>query len=312
MTTGYQTTIALALMLGAGACGPKATTLPTRRFDPATAPSISSIEPLPACSDPFADATESVIDTIVVEVEAGYELRDIPGEVLQQLATGLASAIELPSPLPMPPVLRQNADWLNGVQGFAGEAFIAIDKTGARPPKIGQSTLSPTLDSALLWASARMVADPPIALLKAAKGKKQPALFARLRTAGVAEPPPKVESIEPALLPVARVPLAPVRIRKIALSRVAAAARELRPPRFPMDMQYVYGRGGKATYEFVIGPDGRVVPGTLRIVSATNTSFAYASYRAFDDARFIPAAKTDCALATLVAQPFIFTMEPPH
>jgi protein TonB len=60
---------------------------------------------------------------------------------------------------------------------------------------------------------------------------------------------------------------------------------------------------GRVLLEFVVDPDGRVRPGSVRVVESTNEQFSEASLRVAERFRFRPARVGDQAVAVLVTVP---------
>jgi TonB family protein len=59
-------------------------------------------------------------------------------------------------------------------------------------------------------------------------------------------------------------------------------------PVYPQDLRR-RGVEGNAVVEYVIAKDGRVEPGTVRVLSATDPAFGMSARRIFRDAQFRPA-----------------------
>ena len=112
-----------------------------------------------ACANVFA-GSPTVVDSLVLVATPGYKLKDVADPGMKNLAIGIATSLELPTPLALPPVVnlwhRNGAVMgtpVNPSQGFAAEAALDIDRRGAvTKVALSQSSLSPALDSALLRA----------------------------------------------------------------------------------------------------------------------------------------------------------------
>jgi hypothetical protein len=57
---------------------------------------------------------------------------------------------------------------------------------------------------------------------------------------------------------------------------------------------------------FVVGPDGRVVPGTVEVERLAPLAFIKAAYESLDRQRFVPATVNGCPVAQQVDYPFAF------
>lgn len=67
---------------------------------------------------------------------------------------------------------------------------------------------------------------------------------------------------------------------------------------------------GDVTAQFVVGEDGLVVPGTIRVVEATDIGFANSVIRSLEDARFSPGLIGGCAVPVLMTNWFSFRLGP--
>ena len=95
----------------------------------------------------------------------------------------------------------------------------------------------------------------------------------------------------------------------------ARFTRELEPDRnrssrlgFPRGLLHSKVEGD-ATVQFVVGGDGIVVPGTVRVVGATDRGFADEAVRALKGARFFPGEIVDCPVPVLTSVRFAFRID---
>lgn len=78
------------------------------------------------------------------------------------------------------------------------------------------------------------------------------------------------------------------------------------PPIGYPDSLWRAGRGGRVVLELVVGTDGEVEPGTVRIVSSTHPAFAEAARVALSVSYFTPAVLGRRAVRQLVQLPIVF------
>jgi TonB family protein len=77
---------------------------------------------------------------------------------------------------------------------------------------------------------------------------------------------------------------------------------------FPAD-QLAKGMDGDVSVQYVVGRDGRVTPGTIRLVGATERGFADRILRTLKDARFFPAEIEGCPVPALVTDIHAFRID---
>ena len=88
-------------------------------------------------------------------------------------------------------------------------------------------------------------------------------------------------------------------------SIVMANAEGSKPVRFPRELLSA-GMEGRVTIQFVVGRDGRIVPGTIRLLGTTDRGFAAGVYRATEGLRFVPGEIARCPVPVLAVQSFEF------
>jgi len=78
-------------------------------------------------------------------------------------------------------------------------------------------------------------------------------------------------------------------------------------PKYPRHLAAA-DKGGEVRIEFVVGGNGRAVPGTVRLIGATDRGFADAVFASVNKLRFSPAQIGGCPVPSLVRQAFEFTI----
>lgn len=259
-----------------------------------------------ACANVFAGGT-MVVDSLVLVATPGYKLEDVADPGMKNLAIGIATSLELPTPLALPPVVnlwhRNGAVMgvpVNPSQGFAAEALLEIDRDGAvTKVALSQTSLAAALDSALLNAviSGTALGLPP-QLTAAARRAGGGVVFVSLQSIP-GQPPASRFANQPHI---GWVPVAGLRAPTVALT--SEPSGHFRVPEYPEALQRE-GIEGRTVAVFVIGTDGTMIPGTLS-VTGTSREFLLTSGDAVSKAHFTPAMVGKCPVAALVVQPFSF------
>jgi protein TonB len=79
-------------------------------------------------------------------------------------------------------------------------------------------------------------------------------------------------------------------------------------PQYPNSMREL-GMIGRVVVQFVVGANGRVEPGSIKIMEATNSAFAAAVREVLPRHRFSPAKIGGKAVRQIVQQPFVFRLD---
>ena len=79
------------------------------------------------------------------------------------------------------------------------------------------------------------------------------------------------------------------------------------PPEYPNSMRES-GMTGRVVVQFVVGPNGRVESGSIKILESTNSAFAAAVREVLPRHRFSPAKIGGKAVRQIVQQPFVFRL----
>lgn len=289
-----------------------------------------------ACPAPLVVVGQSYsADTLLLVVDPGYGIKPVDTTMAQTALSTVGGELELPAPLPLPPVIVKwfrsgpeggDATSMSGAQGFMGEAFVEIAHDGkVKRTGLTQSTLVPAIDAALV-AAVQKAADEGafMAYQDAARGPGG-FVFVQLRTM----PPPsftqKAQDFKrPDPLVIIPAPYAneqkikkkgdavtlPIRVLHIPLVGVSSPLEITKrgpSPTFPLNESQA-GQDGFVNVEFVVGPDGTLVPGTLRIANAMTTGYAKAVMNSLKEFRFKPAMAGTCPVASRLTYTVTFNV----
>lgn len=263
-----------------------------------------------SCAGVFSTG-ETRLDSLFVSVETGIRMPKVPAPGLHAFAESVGSSLELPRPFALPGVVdftfperHEHGD--SAVEprryreGLMGEVMVELDRTGAlKRVMLTQTTLTPAIDAALVNAVRSAASLPLSDELRRALGKARGgALFVRLRTVGgsISGSGESFAAVAVAALPVPVVTLTAQPVRKKGAL-----------PIYP-EVAQANSIDGKVNLVFVIGRDGKVIPGTVNLFGTTQREFAKASIDALMRAQFAPAMVGSCPVAALASMPFTFTM----
>jgi hypothetical protein len=291
----------------------------------AQAPAAASC-PAPLDAIPNAYAT----DTLVLAIDPGYGIKPVDSTLALTALSVVNEALALPSPLALPPVITK---WYHGLagetqgapvgtQGFMGEAFVDIERNG-KVKRVGltQTTLVPELDAALVAAVKKAVDDGAFMAYQDAAHGHGGYVFIEMRTVPLPEftqkpadykrPDPDLPipySNEPKIKTRGSMVSLPIRALRIPLVRLTSPLEVTRrgpDPVFPLGE--IEGRqDGFVNVEFVVGSDGAVVAGTLRLANAMTAGYAKAVINSLDHYRFKPATAGNCPVAARETYTFTF------
>jgi TonB family protein len=261
------------------------------------------------CANVFAGA-ETEIDSLILSAAPGYRLELDHGAGMQAFTMSVATALQLPQPLAVPGVVNtiypSVPEWKPRTSklpgGFMGEAMLRLGRDGkAKDVRLVQTTLEPTIDAALV-AAVKSTADlglPP-EIVAAAKHAGGGALFVRLETrVGWVHASARGPDTNRVSVPVAAL--------RVPLIDITAQPKRTKGsnPQYP-DVALANGFDGRVMLLFVIGADGKVVPGTVNLFGQAEREFAQASIDATTRSEFAPAMAGKCPVPVLVMQPFTF------
>lgn len=277
-----------------------------------------ALEPIPG-----AFAT----DTLFLSLDPGYGIKPVAEEIQKTALSVIADSLLLPTPLPMPPVIGKTYTFPGsgpgGAQGLMGEAFVEFDGKGeVKRVGLSQSTLISRLDDALVAAVKSGVDNGAfMAYQDATRGpggfvfiglrtvplpqfRETAAEYVRQPLSGVALP----QAAAPTRGGTATFPVRELQIPIVRLSSPAAVPGSGPRPVFPMRERE--GRqDGFVHVEFVIGSDGRVLPGTFRLANAMTAGYARAVQRAIEGYTFTPAMIDGCGIPARLTYSFTFDVD---
>ena len=294
------------------------------RLDAQASPAESCAAPLVPIPNAYAT------DTLLLAVDPGYGIKPVDSTLALTALAAVNDALVLPSPLALPPVIT---NWYHGLagetqgapvgaQGFMGEAFVDIERNGnVKRVGLTQTTLVPELDAALVAAVKKAADDGGfMAYHDAARGHGG-YVFVELRTVPLpkfTEKPTDYKRPDPDLpIPYSNEPKIktrgsmvslPIRALRIPLVRLTSTLEVTKrgpDPVFPLGE--LQGRqDGFVNVEFVVGTDGTVVAGTLRLANAMTAGYAKAVINSLDHYRFKPATAGNCPVAARETYTFTF------
>jgi hypothetical protein len=287
-----------------------------------------------ACPAPLVVVGRSYsADTLLLVLDPGYGIKPVYSTMAQTALYTVGGELELPAPLPMPPVIAKwftggpdggDAMSMSGAQGFMGEAFIEIAHDGKiKRTGLTQSTLVPAIDAALVAAVQKAADEGAFMAYQEASHDHGGFVFVQLRTMPLpnftekAQDFKRPESLvnlpvpyqdEPKLKKKGGTVTLPIRVLHVPLVAVTSRLEITKrgpSPNFPLDE--LEGRqDGFVNVEFVVGPDGTLVPGTLRIANAMTTGYARAVINSLKEFRFKPAMAGACPVASRLTYTFTF------
>jgi len=284
------------------------------------------------CTAPLEPSGAYTADTLLLAVDPGYGIKPVDSTLAQTALAVVSDALVLPSPLALPPVIvmtygaamgDSTRTVSGGAQGFMGEAFVEIERN-SKVKRVGlsQTTLVNALDVALVDA-VQKAADQGafMAYQDAARGKGG-FVFVLLRTMPLPAFKEKAEDYKHpeslGLVPtpyltqtmkkkgdLVTLPIRALRVPIVTLTSGLAITKRGPDPAFPFSE--LRGRqDGFVNIEFVVGADGGVIPGTLRLANAMTTDYATAVINSLKDYRFKPAMAGACPVAARMTYTFTF------
>ena len=284
----------------------------------ATAACRPALEPMPGAFS---------TDTIFLTLDPGYGIKPLAEEMQQTALAVIADSLILPTPLPMPPIIGKTWTFQGsgpgGSQGFMGEAFVEFSGKGeVKRVGLSQSTLNSRLDDALVAAVKSGVNNGAfMAYQNATRGpggfvfiglrtiplpqfREKAAEYVRQPLAGVALP----QAEAPKKGGIATFPVRELQVPIVRLTSTAAVPGSGPKPVFPMQEREVR-QDGFVHVEFVIGGDGRVLPGTFRLANAMTAGYARAVQHAIESFTFTPAMVDGCGVASRLTYSFTFDVD---
>lgn len=300
----------------------------------ATAQDGSPNAPAPACPAPLEQLPGAfTTDTLILALDPGYGIKPVDSTVAMTVLATVSDGLALPSPLPLPPVIVQlfrggpgSADDqpAGGAQGFMAEAYVEIER-GGKVKRVGltQTSLVNSIDAALVAAVRKAADEGSFLPYKEGITERSAYVFVQLRTMAIATFKEKARDFarpegDPLMLKPyghqdqlrkkGAVVVLPIRVLRVPIVRLTSplvVTKRGPDPAFPLGE--LNGRqDGFVNIEFVVGADGKVVPGTLRLANAMTAGYAKAVIDALDRYRFKPAMAGACPVAARETYTFTF------
>ena len=253
-------------------------------------------------------------------MELGYQAPDTAREYAAYLADAFKNVFRPPVPFGLTAWRHAERTSDNAaVPAIAAEVMVVVRPNGElRRLAFSQTSLVPAIDDALAAAVKASVKEGPVPHPEHLGIKRDLTLFFSITLdpkPPVATPSPRDRAaVEAARNPVRRAVEQPVVILHLPTARftsvVMANDKESKPVRFPSELLSARVEGF-VTIQFVVGRDGRIAPGTIRLLDTTDRGFAAGVYRATEGLRFIPGEIARCPVPVLVTQSFAFRIGRP-
>lgn len=289
--------------------------------------------PAPSCPAQFDVLPNTYVgDTLTLAIDPGYGIKPVDSTLALTALSVVNDNLVLPKPLALPPVITASyqaapgdgGPAFVGTQGFMGEAFVELERNG-KVKRVGltQTTLVPELDAALVAAVKKAVDDGAFMAYQDAAHDHGGYVFVEMRTIPLPEfkekavdykrPDPDAAlpipgSNEPKIKKRGTIVTLPIRILHVPMVRLTSPLEITKrgpAPTFPLNE--LEGRqDGFVNVEFVVGTDGAVVAGTLRLANAMTAGYAKAVVNSLDRYRFKPATASNCPVAARETYTFTF------
>jgi hypothetical protein len=298
----------------------------------AVANAQGAAQPAGSCPAPLEASGSFTADTLFLGIDPGYGIPPVDSMAALTALSVVSDALVLPSPLALPPVIVSTYSTgtgdapqmvSGGAQGFMGEAFIELERSGkVKQVGLSQTTLVNSIDAGLVDAVQKAANQGAFtAYQDAAKGKGG-FIFVVLRTMPFptfkekAEDYKRPESLSLVPAPyltqtmkkkgeLVTLPVRALRVPVVRLTSALTITKRGPDPSFPFDDPRD-SKNGFVNVEFVVGPDGNIVAGTLRVADAMTTKYANAAIDALKDYQFKPAMAGACPVAARMAYTFTF------
>jgi TonB family protein len=260
---------------------------------------------------PPPPGTDTITAAVVATIEPVHPADSLPPGYAGQFLAEVSRRLVLPDPLALVPYRVINARPTLDASSISNDARGTSRRTPGPPARGARalrlllavrladgadarvdlltSSLSPAADAAVVAAVQRIIDD---GLVTALRGR---AIDTRLLLRTVNN-----DSAGPSDLVLFRFRAPQVPLLEPAVERAPA-------PNYPPALRTRH-ESGEVRAEFVVGTNGRVVPGSLRFIAATHPEFALAVLDALPKYEFRPAEVGGCAVPQVVEMPFVFTI----
>lgn len=282
------------------------------------------------CSAPLHEVADAyTIDSLFLAIDPGYGIKPVDSTLGLTALDIVNEHLVLPAPLALPPVVvswgqNPRGAGMAAIQGFMGEAFVEIDHKGrVKRTGLTQTTLVGAVDAALVAAVKQAADDGAFMAYQDNAHDHGGFVFVQLRTMPLPAFHEKAEEYKrpesSALVPapygheptikkkgsVVALPIRVLHVPFVSLTSPLEITKRGPDPVFPLNE--LNGRqDGFVNIEFVVGADGAVVPGTLRLANAMTVGYAKAVINSLNRYRFKPAMAGDCPVASRETYTFTF------
>lgn len=313
--------IGSVLSLSGAACAGRA---PGSAAPSLAAPATASAAATGSC-DSLALRTSGVVRNrlLMLELASPDSGQRLPQPEADSLLARTAAALRLPSPLALPiysspgrlpedSLGRGDSTWVHLSLDATVQVSLAADAPAA--PTLLTRTYDAALDSALLQSAARAVELGRSTPASALRGPPAAHNTTRVLHLSLKLFTPFDSSIRArAQRRMARGelierPLGEVRVRHYPHAKVPEVPRSNAQPRYPRDLQEA-GVEGEVLLQFVIGPDGRLLLPTVRVLRASHPAFTAAVFAAAPRFQYIPGRVAGCPVPMRAQQAFMFQVE---
>ena len=290
---------------------------------PNAPPTATSAVTAVAC-DTLALLTSGVVRNrlLMLELASADSGQRLPRPEGDSLLARVAAALRLPSALALPiysppgrlpddSLERGDSTWVHP----SVDALIRVPLTADGPatPTLLMRSYDAALDSALLEAASRAVG--PGALTPALDLQGPPsaqdttrALHLSLKLSTPSDSSTRARNRRRmARGELLERTLGEVRIRHYPHAQVPQQSRPGRAPRYPQGLMEA-GVEGEVLLQGVIGPDGRLLLPSLRVLRSSHPAFVVAVLAAAPDFRYVPGRVAGCPVPMRVQQPFVFAV----
>ena len=256
--------------------------------------------------------------TLYAVAELGYRMPDTTKLYASFLLEEVARAFRLPVPLGF--TAWASADSFRtdaAIPVIANEMVVVVRDNGElRSTALTQSSLVRAVDAALDSAVRAAVKGGSIPPPSSLRVRNDVTLYIALTF----DPDLDFERLDDAKLPYWSKPATPQRRTvKMPIARIQLpTGRFTSPPRYDSekskrivfpDELLKMGVDGDVTIQYVVGRDGRVTPGSIRLIGATDRGFADRMLRALKDIRYFPAEIAGCPAPILINDHRAFRIE---
>lgn len=284
------------------------------------------------CPAPLEASGSFTADTLLLAIDPGYGIPPVDSMLALTALSVVGDGLVLPSPLALPPVIVSTYSTgtgdtpqlvSGGAQGFMGEAFVEIERNGkVKQVGLSQTTLVNAIDAALVDAVQKAADQGAFTAYQDAARGKGGFVFVLLRTMPLptfkekADDYKRPESLSLVPAPyltqtmkkkggLMTLPVRALRVPVVRLTSALTITKRGADPSFPFDDPRD-SKNGFVNVEFVVGPEGSIVAGTLRVADAMTTKYANAAIEALKDYQFKPAMAGACPVAARMAYTFTF------